>query len=70
MYTKTKNLIQTLTSNIKKSTHIEEIEKVNAGLIKTQNRKFLGKPKNANYKSKPLTYKETKYYTKNVNFRA
>ena len=32
MYTKTKNLIETLTSNIKKNTHIEEIEKINEEL--------------------------------------
>ena len=64
MTTKTKNLIETLTSNIKKNTHVEEIEKVNAGLINTQNRKFLGKPKNEIYKNKPRASKHDLYHTK------
>lgn len=67
MNIQTENLIKTLISNIKKSTHLEEIEKVNAGLAKTGNKKFLGKPKNEIYKNKPRTSKHDKYHIKSQN---
>ena len=67
MDNKTKNLIDTLTSNIKRSTHIEEIEKVNAELAKSSDKKFLGKPKNIIYKNKPRTNKHAKYYIRSSN---
>lgn len=67
MNNKTKSLIEALTSNIKKNPQLETMEKVNAGLIKTSNRKFMGKPKNDVYKNQPRTNKRDNYYIKSQN---
>ena len=54
----TKNLIQTITTNIKNTrgnqiSNVEKIEKVNASIIKNRTKSYLGKPKNEKLNKTP-----------------
>ena len=67
MKTKTQNLIETLTSNVKKNDHVETMAKVNAGLIKNRTTAYLGKPKDQKISKKPMAAKRDKYHVKSNN---